>query len=310
MQRLKLQPKIPKIPINPLVIIICGFFLFIFANPVFGAVLYLKSSAKEYRPGDVFIVKILLDTEKEYINTAKINLAFSKDTLEVKEFSKGNSILILWTEEPNISNQKSVLSFSGGIPGGYNGTDGLLGKIVFKAKKNGKGEIQFQETSQVLLNNGLGTKAKLVKKGITFDISTTAEKKLLKNEWRKEIKKDNIPPEIFKIEIHRNPAIFEGKYFITFSTTDKQTGVDHYEVQENKNWERENKKWKQATSPYLLEDQNLQSIIKVKAVDKAGNERIVGYKPLRKSKSLIYWLIVLILFIAGAVVWLIQKRKT
>jgi len=104
------------------------------------------------------------------------------------------------------------------------------------------------------------------------------------------MKKDNILPESFKVEISQNPAIFEGKYFIVFSTTDKQSGIDYYEIKEGK------KNWKIAVSPYILENQKLTSDIWVKAVDKAGNQWIEIIKATRKSiwQYILYTVLVLI----------------
>ena len=63
------------------------------------------------------------------------------------------------------NNSLSVVSFSGGIPNGYKG-DGLLGKIIFKVHESTQkgtqnntkeAKIEFLDSSQVLLNDGLGT---------------------------------------------------------------------------------------------------------------------------------------------------------
>lgn len=296
-----------------------------------GAVLYLEPSSGQYYQGDIFIVSARIDTEQECINTVEANLSFSQDILEVVDFSKGNSILTIWLKEPEISQGAGLISFIGGIPGGYcgivpgdPGKSNLLGKIVFKVKEiSGEpfsAEVKFLESSQVLLNDGLGTPAKLTTKGAIFTI-LPEKREVPKEEWQEELKKDNIPPEPFEIEIHQNPAIFEGKYFIIFSTTDKQTGIDYYEVCENLEFRIQNlgkiiKKFlysksyilnscKRAESPYLLEDQTLQSIIKVKAVDKAGNERIAQWLP--PTKPFPWWLILVILIGIGIVIWLWRK---
>lgn len=283
---------------SEIIILIIAFALFPFI--AFAATLYLETSSGEYRQEDIFIVDIKLNTEGEYINTTKVNLTFSQEILEVKDLSKGNSILTLWVEEPIFSNQTGTISFTGGIPGGYLGEDGPLGKIIFRAKEKGAAAIQFQEISQVLLNDGFGTEAELKTQGAFFNI--LAEKlELPKDEWLQELKKDNILPEPFEIEIHQDSAIFEGKYFIIFSTPDKQTGIACYEVKEGK------RDWKRAESPYLLEDQTLQSVIKVKAVDKAGNERITEYTPEIPKKPFPYWIIVLILIGGGIIWWIIRK---
>lgn len=293
--------------LKSIILLSVGFALFpIFS---FAAVLYLEPSSGEYQPGDTFLVEIKIDTEEECINTVEANLSFSQDILEAVDFSQGNSILTLWVEPPSIFQERGLVSFIGGIPGGYcgripgdPGESNLLGKIIFKVgeTKINQAEIKFLDTSQVLLNDGFGTPAKLTTKGAILTI--LAEKlEVPKDEWQEELEKDNIPPESFEIEIHQDPAIFEGKYFITFSTTDKQTGVGYYEVKEG------DRDWKEAESPYLLEDQGLQSIIKVKVVDKAGNERIAEYLPPKKPFT--YWIIILVLIGIGVIWWIIRRFK-
>jgi len=276
--------------------------------------LYLEPASGEYQPGDTFIIEIRLDSEQEYINAVECNLSFPSDILEVQDFSRGNSILTLWVENPAFSNQEGLVSFAGGVPGGYEGTDGLLGRIVFRVASkfnfNTPVEIKLQQkNSQVLLNDGLGTPAKLTTKGAEFTILSEIPE-VSKDEWLEELEEDNIPPEAFEIEISQNSSVFEGKYFITFSTTDKQAGLDYFEIVEadERGYQRgttRKAEWKIGKSPYLLEDQSLRSIIKVRAVDKADNVRIAEYIP---PKKLFPWLeIILILLGVGILWWIVRK---
>ncbi len=289
--------------------------LFLFFGFCQAVVLYLEPSEGQYQSGDTFIAEIKIDTEEECINTIEADLEFSQDVLEAIDFSQGNSILTLWVKPPEINQKLGLVSFSGGIPGGYCGIipgdpepSNSLGRIVFRASEIGaetigeaEARVEFLDSSQVLLNDGLGTPTKLITKGAVFTI-LSEEVKPPKDEWQEELEKDIIPPEPFEIEIHQDSTIFEEKYFIIFSTTDKQTGIDRYEVKEGK------KDWQEASSPYLLEDQSLQSIIKVKAVDKAGSERIIEYTPKTLRKSIFYWIIILILAGVG-VIWYILSRR-
>ena len=57
---------------------------------------------------------------------------------------------------------------------------------------------------------------------------------------------------------------------MAFSTTDPQSGIDHYEILEGSDTV-----WHNATSPYRLTDQSLSSNIYIRAVDGAGNFRVV-----------------------------------
>ena len=249
------------------IIILFSIFYFLFsASVVSAAILYLEPAAGQYHQGDTFIVEVRLDTEGEYINAVETNLNFPSDILEVRDLSSGNSVLTLWIKNPSFSGD--VISFVGGIPAGYQGPDGLIGKIVFQVQEKAQdsAKIIFRESS-VLLNDGQGTKAKLSTKNGVFNILA---KKLEppKDQWQKELEQDKTLPLPFKIEISKDAAIFEGKYFIFFSTTDKETGIDHYEIKEGK------KDWKTGISPYVLENQRLTDDIWVKAIDKAGNEWI------------------------------------
>ncbi len=275
------------------------------------AVLYLEPAQGEYQPGDTFIVEARIDTQGECINAAAINLSFSRDILEAIDFSKGNSILSLWLKPLEINQAEGLVSFSGGIPGGYcgrlpgdPGQSNLLGRIIFKVReKNGElffVKLEFGEDSRVLLNDGFGTPCELTFKGATFNI-LAGELEEVKDQWQEELEKDKIPPEVFDIEIQQDQSIFEGKYFIIFQTQDKQTGLDYYEVKEG------DKNWQKTKSPYLLVDQELKSIIKVRAVDKVGNERIAEYIPEVSKRSSLFWLVLLI-FVGFGIIWRIVKK--
>jgi len=122
--------------------------------------------------------------------------------------------------------------------------------------------------------------------------------KIIKN-WKKEIENDKIPPEPFKPEIIE----IDGKYYLVFSTTDKQTGVDHYEISETKNKNKEN--WQKEENPYLLTDQSLKSFIKVKAVDKARNERIETIYPSQITLKIRMWQIILVSVLFFAILTLL-----
>ena len=282
-------------------------------HPVLGqaAVLYLEPSEGEYYQNDTFIVNVRIDTEEDCINTVEANLSFSKDVLEVTGFSTSNSLISIWLKQPTADEDSGLIYLIGGIPGGFCGTlpgdpgeSNLLAKMVFRVKeveREQKAEIRFSSDSQVLLNDGFGTKAKLTLRGAILNIlSGFAETP--KDEWEMELLKDTIPQEPFDVEIVQDPLIFDGKYFIVFQTQDKQTGIDYYEAKEGK------KDWQRAESPYLLEDQSLSSTIKVKAVDRAGNERIAEYLP--EKKACYWWIIILILAGIVLVWWAARKSKS
>jgi len=114
---------------------------------------------------------------------------------------------------------------------------------------------------------------------------------------------DSVPPEPFELEIGKDPSIFEGKNFLSFATTDKTSGIDYYEISETKGNGQEI--LKKAKSPHILEDQSLQSVIKVKAVDKAGNEQMAEIIP--PEKPIVLWKTIVALAGLGIVLWFIKR---
>lgn len=295
--------------------------LFIFPLASSAAVLYLEPDEGEYGPGDSFAVDIMLDTRR-CINTIEATIRFPNDYLTVMDFLTGDSILHLWVDRPNNESLRDIndlgeIYFAGGIPGGYcgkipgdPGISNIVARVIFKIPsmilsdvKRDKVNITFNSNNtRVLVNDGLGTEDDLELKNASFAVASHSVKP--DQFWKYRIEMDKIPPEPFVIELHQNPDVFEGKYYIIFNTTDKQSGLDRYEIKEigsdellgiekklkfYEKWFKEEAPkagWVTAKMPYQLNDQSLMSVIKVKAIDKAGNERIVEYVPPKEFQKL------------------------
>jgi hypothetical protein len=101
----------------------------------------------------------------------------------------------------------------------------------------------------------------------------------LKNEWIDVVHADTTAPEMFAVQLAHDANTFQGKYFIIFSTVDKQSGVQHFEVSEDdpmrlgfvRGKPTEKALFVNAQSPYVLSDQELKSRVVVRAYDHAGN---------------------------------------
>jgi len=253
------------------------FYSLVFFEVTEAARLELKSDFNKFNKGDRFQISFVLNTENEKINAVEGEIKFPNELLELKEIRDGSSIINFWIEKPRIGDR---VYFSGITPGGYLGENGFIFSMIFETKKEGEGVIEIQN-SKALISDGKGTSAQLKVSNFQFVILKDAvdlESKILEST-------DTIPPEDFTAEIAQDPDVFEGKYFLVFATQDKESGIDHYEILETKNQKIEGKRWLRAESPYLLGDQKLRSYIYVKAVDKAGNERIIMIKP----KYPLYW---------------------
>lgn len=292
------------------VLFISAFFagLMLFPSSVFAASLSLDPDSGSYGPGDMFIVTIRLDTTpSECVNAAQVELSYPTDWMKVTAVSKGESLLSLWTEEPRIDVENGRVSFSGGIPAGYcgrvlgdPGKTNILLKLVFTIPGNMIGgkvatgpvplALTFGSSSSILLNDGFGNPANLEFHNAILERSMVSSG--LKNEWLDEVHADNTPPDAFTATVEHNPNMFDGKFFLAFTSIDKQSGIHHFEVREDDperldfvRGENNHAEFIQSQSLYYYElsDQELKSRITVRAVDNARNHTDSIIAPLNGS---------------------------
>ena len=279
---------------------------FLFPYHLFAAEIFYDADTRKVKANTEFEVGVFLSAESENINAVEGILRFPADILEFKELNDGNSIVNFWVERPSRRVENEII-FSGITPGGFVGKRGLIFRITFLAKNEGNGKLEMQNI-KALLNDGNGTAA---------DISVSPLKIIITSQDLslppKKETKDQEPPESFKPEIARDPAIFDGKWFLVFATQDKGLGIGHYEIKETRSRIFGLfPKWISAESPYALRDQKLKSYIFVKAVDKAGNvriEKILPRNPLRWYENYENWIIIILgLVIAYAIKKFLWKR--
>ncbi len=280
--------------------------LFLMGTSAEAASLYMDPNVAEINRGDTIKVSIRVDTaEDECINAIDGVITYSEN-IQPLDTSRGSSILSMWVEEPVINKEKRTITFAGGIPNGYCGripgdprlTNNIV-DLVFQSPglQIGSTEsgdvalIGFAPETQVYLNDGFGTIASTSFFGATFQLSKKAGNNTI-NTWQESVTGDEISPEKFSIALERTTNAFSNDYFIVFNTTDKQSGIDHYEVIEepltSKNlfgWGAETAPWITVKSPYVIDDQSLNSTIRVKAIDKAGNEYIATYVPDEEKRT-------------------------
>lgn len=275
-------------------ILLLSFIFLAFANQSNAASLDLQSNAKNIRINSYFQVDIYLNSEDVSINTIETKISFPKELIELKEIRNGNSIINFWVNQPKEENGE--ITFSGIIPGGYNAKKGLISSLLFESKNYGTGTIKF-ESLQGFKNDGLGTLVDLKPTNLSFNITENSE------EYIPVEMEDYVKPEIFAPEINQTQELFDGKYFLVFATQDKGLGIDHYEVCEG-----DINNCVIAESPYLLQNQNLDKKIYVKAIDKKGNERLAIVNLQNNlNKYQICLVFVIIILTILLVVYLIKK---
>ena len=273
---------------------------------VFAAQISFDAKTTQAQVGKNFEVTLFVNTEQENINAFEGKIIFPNDLLDLKEIRDGNTIVNFWIEKPKA--QDNAIVFSGVTPGGFNGRNGLIFSAIFEAKKEGVVKFEVNDV-RILRNDGIGSMAA---------VSVAPFEVVISKKTQVEIPaipkiEDRERPELFVPEIARDESISGGKWFIVFVTQDKASGIDHYEIKES----RQRffiifQKWSQTESPYILQDQELRSYVFVKAVDKAGNERMVKINPqnpLGWYENYENWLIIVLgLVIAYAIKKFLWRR--
>lgn len=231
---------------------------------VFASEVRLEISKIKIKNNEQLLTSVFLYSD-DPINAIEGKLEFDPEALEVKQVREGNSVINFWIEEPNLQdNNSGDIVFSGITPGGISGVNNLLFSVVFEAKKVGPTSINMNNM-KALLDDGLGTEEVLRLRNIVFDILPGDS-----NIYKEVSVIDNELPEKFNPIIEKDPNLFDGKYFLVFNTKDKISGMAYFKVREGYFGF-----FKKAESPYLLKYQKLDRDITIKAVDKAGNKRIV-----------------------------------
>jgi len=298
---------------------------FVGASQSFAATLYMDPNVSELRRGDIMVVSVRLDAgDDECVNVVDAVITYTENIQPV-DTSRGNSIFSLWVEEPVINTENRTITFAGGIPNGYCGripgdprlTNNVVdllfqspGLQIGSTESGNEVSIDFAPETQVLLNDGFGTAAPTTFFGSKISLTRDAGPTQL-NPWQDSVENDNVVPESFSITLARIPDEFS-PYHVIFNTTDKQSGIDHYEIIEepldSKNlfgWGAETAPWVTAVSPYPLDDQSLNSTIRIKAVDKAGNEYIATYVPEEGQRTFSLENMISIAIIAGGSILLL-----
>ena len=236
-----------------------------------------------------FTVTLTLNTEGENLNAVDGTVLVSKELGEDITVTDSGSVITYWVNRPQYDPTTRTVKFSGTIPGGFTGTTGILFSLVIGPYAGDKLSNAVSVTNlHAYLNDGLGTQAKISSRNVVLgEGSSPVDSALTEQLYIDEATRpDDIPPEVFSPQVSRDDRVYNGQWFINFSTTDKQSGIDHYEIQETRTGRLDAGKWKVASSPYVLNDQELHSYIYIIAVDRQGNERVIKVFP---RKPLSWW---------------------
>ena len=232
------------------IIVIFTIFIYFFIPYLANAAsLSLSPSSNKVSEGNIFTIKVNVDTRDKYINNTDAIIQFPTDLLEVVSVSKSSSIFSLWVEEPSFSNITGRVTFNGGAATpGFIGSSGNIISITFKAKKEGTASILFSD-SAVRENDGLGTDILTSKNGSVIQIENPAiveapkkiEKPVTTANKVVTIKEKKVEP-VKKAEISKISKVFEPSISLEnnqniINLTDENTisNIDYYIIQIDNN---------------------------------------------------------------------------
>lgn len=255
-----------------------------------GATIYVNEKEGDvHAKGDEIYVTVFFETEHEQVNAIEGSMVYDDSYFKLISINDSESFITSWVEQP--TENGSSIRFSGIAVGGFSGrinpkdnsiSPGTLFQAKFVLANEGIGSIHFENVFY-FLNNPSGK-----------ELSATSSSYLITIYGPENTVPNTVPaveetlPEEFLPLVTRDPLFFDGKYVVLFETKDKGSGMSHYEIKEGKGL------WINAESPYLLYDQTLRSRIWVKAVDQAGNARVVT---IRVSDSRLWYSIAFILLL-------------
>ena len=234
-----------------------------------------------YTVGQSGTATVMLDPEGQPLNAVSLQIDVPQ-VLRITGIDLGGSAVQFWVHPPSYT--KQTVTLEGGSPGQFENRASVIAKIKFEATAVGSGTIAIRPSSAVLLADGQGTAAQTqaIAMGITVRARAagTTPHPDISEPPISQAANDDTAPKRFSLEIGQDGNIFSGQYFVSFFTTDRGTGIARYEVSQNGG------AFVLARSPYLLSDQSLHSVIRVRAFDDAGNVRESVYPGILKR---IWW---------------------
>lgn len=262
-----------------------------------------------------YTVTLLIDTQGESINAVEGTLAIASGSGDNISATDSGSIITYWINRPEWNAQQRTVEFRGAVPGGFSGKGILFSMVMPAIEKSSQDKPFIVSNFKALRNDGLGSQARVSIGSFTYGQHDAQVEGAFEEQLYIDGKKtDNIPPEVFSPQISRDERVLNSKWFISFATQDKQSGIDHYEIQETRSGHINAKNWKRAESPYQLEDQELHSYVYVIAIDRQGNERVIRVYPrnplpwYNRSGQIIF-MVLGVIIIAGAAGLLYRKKR-
>lgn len=261
-------------------------------SSLYASIVYIDSSRSEFFVGDTVLFNVRVDSEKKSINALEgsVMLEYLPNMVSLIGINTSGSPFSLWPSRPLPSENNTSISFAGGSPGGLTSQDAVVFNIAVKLQKEGR-LLLAPSAIGVYLNDGKGTKDQVRVKSLVIDILPPKSNSQPTDDWSSLTSNDTTPPEPFEIYAGQEGSVFDGRKFLSFSTTDGQSGVAYYEVLEG------NLPPVRANDTYILQEQNKSVKVTVTAYDSSGNARKSIYNSTPYSASNLMILLIVVVLV-------------
>ena len=245
---------------------------------------------------DTFALDVFLDTEGSSLNAVGGTLKFGGDTnMTVTDIQVAGSALNVWPRKPSLDDDGKTITFTGGTTQVVSGTRVPLFTIFGTSKKQGSITVASLATEGYASD---GSAKKIAFPDGTMTIPVAPAAAIESNALVDTLHKDKTAPESFTIELLHDSLLYNGMQFLSFETTDSQSGIAYYEVQEG------SLEPVRSGSTYVLQDQKTIHKITVKAFDLAGNVRVETFNEEKEMLPIVLGSVVVLL----AVLALLRKQ--
>ncbi|HEY5221128.1 MAG TPA: cohesin domain-containing protein [Candidatus Paceibacterota bacterium] len=298
----------------PLCIAGAFFSSFLFAATASAATINIAVENSAPSVGQTMQVNVTIDTQGASANAVQAEITFPPNLFRLEKINDGSSAVSLWIDPPaGAASASGTIDLAGIIPGGFSRADGELFSFELLPLASGAGAVQVASAT-VLANDGAGSALPVDLGSATINVSAAGSSTAgAPGAPLTAPSVDYSAPNPFTPQIESDHNIFNGQYFLVFTTTDSGSGIDHYEVLEvpSGGSVEPRSSWHLATSPYLLTDQSLSSDIYVRAVDHDGNFIVVKVPARYPYRSWNFWILVgiAILFVIVVLLLFIWMRR-
>lgn len=198
--------------------LVISLFLFIFSTSVANAAnLSLVPSSGNVNVGDNIQIRVVLSSSDKPANAVSGTINFPSNLLTLNSISKSNSVVNVWPVEPSYSNTNGTVNFDGVVLSGYQGSNGTILTLFFRAKSAGLANIKFNNTS-VLAHDGAGTPILKLAQESSFQITAAPVKVPVVSEKvdTSEQLNNNTQPSLVIEELkNKDPLDAHSRFFIT-----------------------------------------------------------------------------------------------